>query len=573
MRTRDVLLLAALFPAACSGGNGGSDAADADAVADVEADAEPEVAPDADVPETTPDVADGDGDGGDDGDGGTGVCEQLGLPVREWLDAANDPSLFATAGDLTFETLDGVWTLSENWSGCEVLMFVQDRPTQVDDWAGPLWTRDVQSLLNRSPRNAHWFFVSTQTLGPTRLAALEALQVEVDTALGRLSEEDRAWWTERIHYLPARARDLPGWLGSVMAAPGWGVGVDRFQRLRYIGSYGDYNRFDSTHGWFRANLAMAANEVRYYNFEAEREARLAAEDAEVVRVFDGVELSDPGWTGTPGYAEAELPDAAALAEFDGLELDLTLACVGDGEYGDCPAWDYDVFLYLCDAAEPDRCDTWLGHWITTYHRWGRWVHDVSGLLPLLAGGGTRRFAFYTTQPYAVTLDLRFVRRGGDLRPVELHPLWSGGDFDANYDALHPPLTVAVPADAARVELATVLTGHGGVEPENCSEFCDMNHHFVVNGHDNLRSFPEAGTDSDCMAKVDEGTVPNQYGTWWFGRTGWCPGKEVPFHVVDVTDQVTLGADNTLEYRADYMGSPYTRAGAHIRLSSWLVIWR
>ncbi len=568
MRIRSVAFLVPALLAGCGNGNGSGDASEAGDVA--EADVEPDAAPEADVPDGAPDVEDADGDGTD---AAPTVCEQLGLPARPWADAPDDPSLFATAADLTFETLDGVWTLREHWTGCEVLMFVQDAPRQVDDWAGPLWSRDVRSLLSRSPRNVHWFFVSTQVVGSARLEALAALATEVDAALGAMSEEDRAWWSERIHYLPARARELPGWLGALMTSPGWGVGVDRFQRLRFIGSYGDSGRYDAAHGWFRANLALAANEVRYYNFEAEREARLAAEDAVVVRLFDGTAISDPGWTGVPGYAEVELPDAATMAGFDGLELDLTLACVGAGEYGDCPAWDYDVLLYLCDTAEPDRCDTWLGHWITTYHRWGRWVHDVSGLLPLLAGGGTRRFAFYTTQPYEVTLDLRFLRRGAAARPVEAHFLWSGGDFNADYDALHPPLTVAVPADAVRVELATVLTGHGGADPGNCAEFCDMNHHFVVNGHDNLRRFPEAGTESDCMSKVDEGTVPNQYGTWWYGRTGWCPGKEVPLHVLDVTDQLTLGADNTLEYTADYLGAPYPGSGAHIRLSSWLVVWR
>ncbi|NMC69581.1 MAG: hypothetical protein GYA57_05860 [Myxococcales bacterium] len=568
MPMRHVVLLAGALHLGCGGG-GGRDASDT-VEAEIDGAPEADAEPDADVPETPLDAP---GDDADGTDGGPGVCERLGLPVRPWVEAPDDASLFAVAADATFETLDGVASLRELWSGCEVLMFVQDEPAQVDDWAGPLWSRDVRSLLARSPRNAHWFFVSTQVVGSARLEALAALQAEVEAALGGMSEEDRAWWSERVHYLPARARDLPGWLGRLLGSPGWGVAVDRFQRIRFLGSYGDYARYDAAHGWFRANLAMAANEVRYYNFEAEREARLAAEDAVVVRLFDGVEISDPGWTGVPGYAEVELPDAATMAGFDGLELDLTLACIGDGEYGDCPAWDYDVLLYLCDAAEPDRCDTWLGHWITTYHRWGRWVHDVSGLLPLLAGGGRRRFAFYTTQPYAVTLDLRFVRRGSGLRPVEAHPLWSGGDFDAGYDALHPPRIVAVPADAVRVELATVLSGHGGVEPENCSEFCDMNHHFLVNGHDNLRRFPEAGTESDCMTKVDQGTVPNQYGTWWYGRSGWCPGKEVPFHVFDVTDQVLLGADNTLEYTADYRGAPYPRSGAHIRLSSWLIVWR
>ena len=36
------------------------------------------------------------------------------------------------------------------------------------------------------------------------------------------------------------------------------------------------------------------------------------------------------------------------------------------------------------------CDYEVGHWITSYHREGRWVHDVSGILPIFAAGGKIR---------------------------------------------------------------------------------------------------------------------------------------------------------------------------------------
>jgi hypothetical protein len=77
-----------------------------------------------------------------------------------------------------------------------------------------------------------------------------------------------------------------------------------------------------------------------------------------------------------------------------------------------------------------------------------------------------------------------------------------------------------------------------------------------------------------MDQVEQGTVPNQYGTWWYGRGGWCPGKEVPLVVVDITSQVTLGADNVFEYRADVGGSAYAEGpGANIDLLSWLILSR
>ena len=36
------------------------------------------------------------------------------------------------------------------------------------------------------------------------------------------------------------------------------------------------------------------------------------------------------------------------------------------------------------------------------------------------------------------------------------------------------------------------------------------------------------------AQVSLGVVPNQYGTWPFGRAGWCPGQHVDWWEVDVT---------------------------------------
>ena len=37
----------------------------------------------------------------------------------------------------------------------------------------------------------------------------------------------------------------------------------------------------------------------------------------------------------------------------------------------------------------------------------------------------------------------------------------------------------------------------------------------------------------CM-QVEEGGIPNEHGTWHFGRNGWCDGQNVRPWVVDVT---------------------------------------
>ncbi len=517
------------------------------------------------------------GSGGAGGQGLTGGggaaptsdCELLGLPPRPFEDAADDDALYAVAADLTLPTTEGDYSLKDRWTGCDALLFIQDEPRQDagSDWPTPLWERDVDDLLESAPKNTRFFFMSVQSEQADIDAALASLGQEVDAALATMTEEDRSWWLGRIHYVTQRARALPGWLGDVMTSPGWGVGIDRFQRIRYIGSYGDPTRWSDDEGWFAPNLSMAANEAIYYNFEAERDARLESQDATVVSVFPGGAGSD----GSP--TDADLPDATTMAGFDSMELDLTMGCIGDGELGDCPAWDYMAYVYLCpDPGNPDDCSVEVGRWITTYHREGRWVHDVSGLLPLLSEGGSHRFAFQSDNDYEVKLDIRLYNQGKAARPTETTYLFDsfGVPFDENYNDGFEPIEVDIPDDAAKVELATIISGHGMQSPGNCAEFCITTHHFFVNGEENEIELSDAGSQYGCLDKVDRGTVPNQYGTWWYGRSGWCPGWEVPMEITDVTDQVDLGATNTFEYEGYRNGSPYA-GSATIRLRSWLVV--
>jgi len=517
------------------------------------------------TPTSTTDVGGSGGAAGNGGAGGSGgvvdptaVCGELGLPSRPFEQATPSSALYAVASDLSIPTTAGDYQLSARWSGCDSYLFIQDEPRQNSGFELGIWERDLDHLFERLPRNVELFFASVATDVGARDASVAVLQGEIASAFAGMSADDVGWWTPRVHYVTARAQALDGWLGELMTNPRWGVGIDRFQRIRYIGSYADYARYDSGQGWFAPNIAMAANEPIYYDFEAERQARLDAAGATVVEVFTGEVASDPDSAGLTLTADATLPTAAEMASYDTLELDLALGCVGDGEFGDCPAWDYDVDLRLCDEADPNVCSTQIGRWITTYHRRGRWVHDVSGFLPLLSAGGSRRFAFYSQQPYEVTLSLRLSSAGKAERPSETLPLWSATvEFNETYNDAFPPVTLATPADAAKVELVTALTGHGMSQPGNCAEFCNTTHTFTVNGTPYVRDFPDAGTTDGCMAQVGVGTVPNQYGTWWYGRSGWCPGKEVSLDSIDITADVLLGEDNLFEYQGLYQGQPYT----------------
>lgn len=499
-------------------------------------------------------------------------CEDAGLTVRDFVDAPADKSLYAVAADFTVPTMNGDWNFQEHFTGCESYLFVQNKPRQEQSWGISIWERqgDVHTLLTRLPGNTHVFFASVSSDEDQRNADFEPLIEQVDQYLATLSQEEQDRWWHRIHYVTVVTTEMESWLGELMTSPRWGFGIDRLQRIRYIGSYADYSRYDSGEGWFGPNLGMAANEAIYYNFESDREDALAAEEADVVTLYDGDVVSDPAWAGERTFVDVTLPDAATMAGYDSAELDLYLGCVGEGEFGTCPAWDYINSLYLCDADTPTECDTEFGRWITTYHREGRWVHDVSPLLPLIAEGGERRFAFYSQQPYEVYLSLRLFNAEKSVTPYGSEYLFSGGAFDTSFDNLYAETDINIPADATKVELATVISGHGQVSPGTCAEFCETVLHFFVNGTEHVISYPVAGTSTGCMEQVDEGTVPNQYGTWWYGRNGWCPGKEVRVETLDITAEVTAGEAATFDLTGEYDGAPYPTAGANIDMTSWVV---
>ena len=80
----------------------------------------------------------------------------------------------------------------------------------------------------------------------------------------------------------------------------------------------------------------------------------------------------------------------------------------------------------------------------------------------------------------------------------------------------------------------------------------------------------------CAERVREGVVPNEHGTWLYGRDGWCDGQEVTPWVVDITQQVTFGgATNTIRYYGWYNGTDPnpTRDPGNIIMYSYLVYYK
>ena len=77
-----------------------------------------------------------------------------------------------------------------------------------------------------------------------------------------------------------------------------------------------------------------------------------------------------------------------------------------------------------------------------------------------------------------------------------------------------------------------------------------------------------------MKAIDKGVVPNQWGTWWLGRGGWCPGQEVPPYQVDLTAIAPAGKKAAISYAGLFNGAtpPAQTSTGNINMKSYLVIY-
>jgi hypothetical protein len=503
------------------------------------------------------------------------VCAVEKLPVRPFSDDKGGTLRHDLAADFTLALVGGdSWHFKEQWTGCESYVFVPDLLARSGLDPTSIWERDLDNLLKITPRNVHYFFVSRSSKDAAADASTAAMADRVTALLATLPEDQAAHWRDRLHVVAGRAGTYGNWIGTVLSGIGsQGFAIDRAQRVRGVGSFADVSRYkkslaDASQWPWETNLAYASYEVRLFNFEALRDARLDAEKATVVPFFGGEVLSE--------FAEKDvtLPSATDMAGFDTLEVDVESRCPDTTkvEFGNCGAWDYLAELYVYDST---GAKIEIARFITSYHRETRWVVDASHALPLLKDGGSRKFRWefapsWNKQPTGTFLSLRFSNQKKAAKPTSTTFLWSGGDFGSGYDALHPPVDVPIPATAKKVQLVTVVTGHGS-GTNQCAEFCNHQHQFTINGASFLEEFKVVGNQKGCIDNVDKGMVPNQGGTWWFGRGGWCPGWGVDPWVQDVTDKVKPGETAKLSYKGLYAGATPADGSGNIDVTSWLVV--
>lgn len=274
-----------------------------------------------------------------------------------------------------------------------------------------------------------------------------------------------------------------------------------------------------------------------------------------IDAFDGEHMY---WSSDDDHhreVDVALEFPAGDAAYATISLELGVRCPEGG----CDYWDRLGSLAIVqNEGQDDEYLVEIARFVTPYRVEGAWSIDLSYLRPLLTGPRTLRLFVDTwvgpgsAQGEGWLVDARFDFVGGvaSPRPIAVIPIYTRrayevGNPDAPIADAVPPTEIVVPDGTTSATLVSIITGHGQGNAENCAEFCQDNHGYLVGG-----SLPIQRTvwRNDC----DDNPIDAQIGNWAAARAGWCPGADVVPWIEDVTEAVTAGKSMSIEYAV----SPY-----------------
>ena len=385
------------------------------------------------------------------------------------------------------------------------------------------------------------------------------------------------------------------------------AGVGQFLAIDHQGKLAEV-------GWEKySTMQMLGWQAQALEFQMARTSR-TNEPAFVVPVFNAAL--------TGSTASVTLPPKSLLSQFGAVELDFSLNCPIGNRDEECSVWDRIVSvtaactmeeMEVTKVKEKEDAPTLssavasfeVGRWINAFQRQGHWLTRTV-TLPRSLGGRTCNFTFNVglNNPWRATLNIRYtdyrslymdssaVRTTNSVAttnalPFLLLPIQyvnPSESFTSSSYNMNKSFSFQIPPSTTRVEIASLITGHAGCE------FIATSHHFIVN-HNKIKEynttsnptyyqrFMEAGTDFGCANKIGNGATPNEHGTWYFGRNGWCNGQDVKPLQWDITDSIDLNERNqTIDYFAlAYPLGPTsngTESGCNgnIRQSSFVVLY-
>jgi len=502
-------------------------------------------------------------------------CAVYQLPIA-WSESGTGNGRFDKVAHFSLPCLDGSFYFRNEWTGDDVYIFLLKYTDSSGNSNNGDWAGNPGSLIRKLPDNTHLFYGSFDSTYHNDVTSRKT------AVLNALNPDEEEKWMDRIHFIDQDASNIGGGLGDLIN--NWqslSYGIDRFQRARETGSLNDWltSGNDHTH-W--------AYEARMYNYEFMSEIREQDPGVHVVTVVDETWHSG-GWSG--GYRSAydnisiDLP--RDVSQYDTLEIFHEHGCEdrrnrhsdGQGGYGGCHEWDYLAYLKICDRDNSSICGTEFMRWITTYGREGRWLTDITPYLFMLEEGDVRTFKYEGANKGLMTVKLLFSDWDVGERSTSGEQVFTGGQFngqynnESNYKRQHNFTTLA---SYENVKIVATITGHGfNQDQANCAEFCDHEHHYYLNGFHAYEWHPIVHDNRGCENEVDRGVTANQFGSWPYGRAGWCAGQDVKQWTHDISDWVDNSSTNNLVYKGLYNGQEYvpqdTSGGSReIRANVWLV---
>lgn len=531
-----------------------------------------------------------------DGDGvfaNVDICANS--PQRWTIDAQgcaiNQKSVLWTSGTtvngpmdivptFTVPTLDGTFNFQNKWTGDDVYLFMFKYTDSSGNSNSGTWATNPGTFIRNLPSNTHLFYGSFDS---TYHSDITSRKSDVEARLNPSEEQE---WSGRIHYIDMDASNIQGGLGQMISNTNspFFMGIDRFQRARETGSiYAWVSQTNDPNHY--------AYEPHQWNAEFEPEIRMQDSGIDVVTLYD-FERHAGGWGANHNsYRNASFSMPQNMSSYDTLEVFHEHACDdrsnrfqnSDGTYGGCHEWDYLAHLYICDADNSSVCGTEFMRWITTYGREGRWLTDISPYLFMLEDDETRKFRYKGANKGDMTIKFLFSNWGSGERPHDATFAFTGGQFDGSYNnesRYLRSLNFTVPSETTRVEIVATITGHGFQKDDaNCAEFCDHEHHYYIDNHHTYEWHPIVGSNTGCENEVSNGVVANQFGSWPFGRAGWCAGQDVKQWTYDISSWVDYnGQNNELTYRGLFNGQEYnptgesSKGGRNIVAEIWVVFY-
>ena len=408
------------------------------------------------------------------------------------------------------------------------------------------------------------------------------LKTEFDIILNEFEPALKNHWLSHLHFSAKKISEYDNWL-SMGLANRQALGINQSQLLQEVGSLANPDGFVGNY------LSYLAHEALFYDYEW----YIFNEDPatyDEITVFDKEHYTGD-WASTISQL-VEFPSDEELDNYNGMAIELLRGCPdANGNYSDQGCDDYDRIarMYICDEDE-SNCNE-IARWITPFDRQPHHLTDISSFISMLRPGGNKIVKFQESGWPNSLLTMRFRLYHNTDRnetPKEFQSMWVGTiPFNPDFDNNTPPIVFEVPDNAVKVEFVSYITGHGwGCDGFNCAEFCNSKHMFAVNGgvYEFETSYPEAGDQDYCRepTTIIQGVKPKQYGTWGYGRAGWCPGQDVHPVMTDITDYVSIGDENVMQYSAcrdawnDCVEPPVCPNNdcycPEIAMTSYIIIW-